>query len=923
GSMNGSKVAASNFTWSSSNSTIASVNSSGLVTAIAVGANGAKGTATITAVDKNDSENVATCKITTVSPLTSIQLSLSQNAVERFQAFDLQVNYLPEDTTDNRTVTWSTKNSGIAWVQNKTNGIGIYDKCSVSTNTLGTTSIVANVGGKTATCEVTVRAVIKNIEFKDESITIYDGQSQKLQVNYEPVYTSDEVLFEWDSKNKDVAKVENGVVTGVGEGSAVITAKFVNGLGETKQANCTVSVNKCKVQFYDVSGNLLIAVDKEYGSTYDSLHNMTPPDQTEFAGWYTKKDGQGTKVGEEDLVVGTVSLYPYFLELDKGFTVKPIGNQMYTGTAIAPVVNVYDKNTLLKLNQDYTIAYKNNKNVNNEGSTSYPYVIVKGKGNYAGSQTVSFNIIQKNIDSADIKVADILVAYNGKIIKSVPVVMQGNTKLKQNTHYKVSYPSLSQEYAYRQPGVYPVLLEGIGNYTGSRLIYEVITKKVLASKLTVVKIPNQTYTGNDIEPELTVKYGKKLLEEGVHYTVDYGNDNIGIGKKTLTVNGISSAGYLGSKSIPYNIVGRDIRKVKVSGIEVKEFTNDYPEEGIVQDNYSLIYADLDELTEGVDYEVSYLKNKQAGISTIIFRGINQYSGILKKTFKITKLPLNDSMDVKMDNGSQPFEMTYLKDASKPELIISSNGIALTKNVDYTLSYQNYSAVNDGSNPLKQPTIIIKGKGNYSGTLSCNYKITQADFNNAVVTALDATYSPKAGKWKSSPVVTDTNGKKLKVGSDYEKTISYNYVENTVLEDEVKTVRLAGSTVETTDIPPAGTKIQVRVTGRGNYSSDSITCVYRITQTSITKASVNVKSQIYNKDKAASTEGITVSQNDIVMKVNKVQLQNEDYVILPNSFTKNKIKGTASFIIQGIGNYGGTKKVTFKITSFPIIWWWGA
>ncbi|MDD3412734.1 MAG: Ig-like domain-containing protein, partial [Lachnospiraceae bacterium] len=41
GSMNGSKVAASNFTWSSSNSTIASVNSSGLVTAIAVGANGA------------------------------------------------------------------------------------------------------------------------------------------------------------------------------------------------------------------------------------------------------------------------------------------------------------------------------------------------------------------------------------------------------------------------------------------------------------------------------------------------------------------------------------------------------------------------------------------------------------------------------------------------------------------------------------------------------------------------------------------------------------------------------------------------------------------------------------------------------------------------------------------------------------------
>jgi hypothetical protein len=387
--------------------------------------------------------------------------------------------------------------------------------------------------------------------------------------------------------------------------------------------------------------------------------------------------------------------------------------------------------------------------------------------------------------------------------------------------------------------------------------------------------------------------------------------------------GISSAGYLGSKNIAYNIVGKDIRKVKVSGLVAKEFTNNYPPEGIVQNDYSLVFADLEKLTEGVDYEVSYLKNKQVGTATIIFTGKNAYSGILKKTFKITKLPLNDSMQITMGDSSNLFKVNYLKGGSKPELMISSNGITLTKNKDYTLSYQNYSAVNGGSNPLKQPTIIIKGKGNYSGTLSRNYQITQADFKNVVVTALDATYSTKAGKWKSKPVLKDTNGKALKVGSDYEKTISYNYVEDTVLEDELKTVRLAGSTVEMTDIPPAGTEIQVRITGKGNYSSDSVTCVYRITQTSISRTSVSVRSQMYNKDRASSAEGITVSQNDIVIKLSRVQLQNEDYVIIPNSFTNNKTKGTASFFIQGIGNYGGTKKVTFKITSFPIIWWWGA
>lgn len=41
------------------------------------------------------------------------------------------------------------------------------------------------------------------------------------------------------------------------------------------------------------------------------------------------------------------------------------------------------------------------------------------------------------------------------------------------------------------------------------------------------------------------------------------------------------------------------------------------------------------LTEGEDYEVSFLNHNKVGTATIIFRGINAYSGTLKKKYQIT------------------------------------------------------------------------------------------------------------------------------------------------------------------------------------------------------------------------------------------------------------------------------------------------
>jgi uncharacterized protein YjdB len=71
----------------------------------------------------------------------------------------------------------------------------------------------------------------------DSTLTIKNGLSKSISVTYVPENASDKALT-WESNNTAVATVTNGVVTGVTEGTAVITASY-DGLSSQ---SCTVTV---------------------------------------------------------------------------------------------------------------------------------------------------------------------------------------------------------------------------------------------------------------------------------------------------------------------------------------------------------------------------------------------------------------------------------------------------------------------------------------------------------------------------------------------------------------------------------------------------------------------------------------------------------------------------------------------------------
>lgn len=109
-------------------------------------------------------------------------------------------------------------------------------------------------------------------------------------------------------------------------------------------------------------------------------------------------------------------------------------SKRYTGTYIKPKVNVKVllDNIDLKYGQDYTITYKNNKNIGTATLT------VKGIGNYSGSRSFKFKIKKAKLSSAEI-IGIKNKTYTGSQRKlSLKVKLPGTT-LKSGKDYTVSY----------------------------------------------------------------------------------------------------------------------------------------------------------------------------------------------------------------------------------------------------------------------------------------------------------------------------------------------------------------------------------------------------------------------------------------------------------------------------------------------------
>lgn len=222
-------------TWSSSNSSVASVSSGGVITA------NSEGTAVIT-VKTTDGEHIAKCNVTVIIPRATA-ISLNKNSTELYKGDSetLTATITPSDAVD-KTVSWSSSDESIVTVSTK-------GKITAKKHGTATITVTTKDGGHTATCTVTVvdppltvRASIGVGYYMSDSASVRgvyaeakaSGGSGNYVEYYIKVYYNGQLVAEGE-KNQIIVTLANGTYT------AEVYVKDSNGNEATHTSEMTLS----------------------------------------------------------------------------------------------------------------------------------------------------------------------------------------------------------------------------------------------------------------------------------------------------------------------------------------------------------------------------------------------------------------------------------------------------------------------------------------------------------------------------------------------------------------------------------------------------------------------------------------------------------------------------------------------------------
>ena len=215
----------SGVTWSSNNTGVATVNTTGLVSAVA------NGTATIT-VTTTDGGFTATLGVTVTTAATSVSLNTASPRVSVGSTYQLVATVLPSGAS-NKTVTWTSATPSVATVSG---GLVTGVRTGSTRITVRTTD-----GGFTAVSTMTVYVGVTGVTLNRATVTLRKGATSSLVATVVPGNAVSKNVT-WSSSNTTIATVSsNGLVAAKRvAGSCVITVRTTDG-GFT--ATCTVTVN--------------------------------------------------------------------------------------------------------------------------------------------------------------------------------------------------------------------------------------------------------------------------------------------------------------------------------------------------------------------------------------------------------------------------------------------------------------------------------------------------------------------------------------------------------------------------------------------------------------------------------------------------------------------------------------------------------
>ena len=271
------------------------------------------------------------------------------------------------------------------------------------------------------------------------------------------------------------------------------------------------------------------------------------------------------------------------------------------------------------------------------------------------------------------------------------------------------------------------------------------------------------------------------------------------------------------------------------------------------------------LKKDVDYTVEWGRNIDVGKGTVTIKGKGSYTGSITIEFNIVSARLYAvAVVTKITDQIH----TGLQIRPLPVVTLKAGG-TLKKDVDYTVEWGKNINVGIG-------TVTVKGKGNYTGSITVEFKIVPRNILIAAKLPKISARTYNGKQQKPVPTVTLRTGGRLKRNTDY--TLSW---------------------ARNTDVG-FGT---VTIKGKGNYKG-TIKVAFKINPASISSL---VKVSKISKKTFNGKQHAPVPV--VKLKTGGKLVRNTDYTL---SWGENIKVGTGTVTIKGRNNYKGTMTVRFSI-----------
>lgn len=245
------------------------------------------GTATITATSANGRK--ASCTITVPIHIENVDIP-DEYTILKGKTAILDIVFNPENTTDEKTVSWRSDNEDVASIDSETGMITAKKEGTAKITVTTTQTAVPH----SDTVVLTVREnhldddLAATIVFDKLDDSVLKGQTVNLGelLNLDEVIAdnqiTDDIIIEWFSDNEEVASVDqNGYLTGLKEGTVSIKALIcaINGNGdEVGEYDAEIKVEVREIPLESIAFDKVIT-EMQVGAT-DTLGIIYNPDDT-------------------------------------------------------------------------------------------------------------------------------------------------------------------------------------------------------------------------------------------------------------------------------------------------------------------------------------------------------------------------------------------------------------------------------------------------------------------------------------------------------------------------------------------------------------------------------------------------------------------------------------------------------------------